>query len=69
MEQVHENNSFFFAPTNAFDVLNVINNLKNKSSGLKSFPAKILKCIADLISPALVEIINSSLAQAIFQTL
>jgi hypothetical protein len=60
MEHVHENNSFFFAPTNACDVLNVINNSKNKSSGLKSFSAKILKCIAELISLALAEIIHWS---------
>jgi hypothetical protein len=46
--------------------ISLINNLKNKAGGLKSFPAKVLKCIADLISPALSDIINSSLALGIF---
>lgn len=66
MDHIQANDSFFFTPTNTHDVQEIIKKLKNKSCGLNSIPVKVLKHIADLISPILSHVFNLSLSFGIF---
>ena len=54
-------NSFFFRPTNTFEVNKIIMSLKNKLSNIKTYSVKILKFISSIISPILACLINISI--------
>ena len=51
---------FFLNPTSESEVLEIINNLENKSTGPYSVPIKLIKIIPDLIITPLCRIINQS---------
>ena len=53
-------NSFYFSRVHPADVKNVIFSLKNKNCSLSVIPVKIIKSIADIISPVLASLINNS---------
>ena len=59
-------NNFIFAPTSKEEVLEIINNLENKSPGPRSIPVNLLKLIADLIVTPLTIIISKSLTSGVF---
>ena len=59
-------NNFIFAPTSNEEVLEIINNLENKSPGPRSIPVNLLKLIADLIVTPLTIIISKSLTSGVF---
>ena len=60
-------NSFFTAPSTAFEISDIISLLKSgKSLGPNSIPMKILKCLSSLISSPLSQIINKSFQSGIF---
>ncbi len=59
--------SFFFQPTNRYEVLTHLNNLNvNKASDIYNFPVNIIKGAADLIAGPLAIIINKSLVEGVF---
>lgn len=59
--------SFFMFPTTETEVVNIINQLKNKrSTGFDSFTTKLIKEIKILITPVLTYLINCSLTTGIF---
>jgi len=59
--------SFYFKPTDKYEIFNIINNLDSKKAiDIYNFPISIIKQVSDLISPALSHIINSSIQKAIF---
>ena len=60
------NNSFFFRPVTSNDINTVISNLENKSNGLNTYSAKILKHIKDIISPILASLFTKSLLSSHF---
>ena len=51
LHHINQPNSFYFHPVTPIDTLATINSLKNKSSNINHFSIKVLKCIANLISP------------------
>ena len=59
-------NSFFFRPTNNFEVNKIIMSLKNKPSNIKTYSVKILKYISSIISPILARLINISISTGHF---
>ena len=60
-------NSFFTAPSTAFEISDIISLLKSgKSLGPNSIPMKILKCLSSLISSPFSQIINESFQSGIF---
>ena len=64
---VRVGNSFFTAPSTAFEISDIISLLKSgKSLGPNSIPMKILKCLSSLISSPLSQIINESFQPGIF---
>lgn len=59
-------NSFFTAPSTAFEISDIITPLKSgKFLGPNSLLMKILKCLSSLISPPLAHIINESFQSGI----
>ena len=58
--------SFFFPNIDAQDVERVIECFKNKKSGLYSVPIRVLKEVADIISPIVAELINKCTAAGYF---
>ena len=65
----HISNSMFFKCVLPGDVLRIIDAMKNKPSGIHTYPVKILKELKFIISPILTSIINKSLQQGKFPTL
>ena len=59
-------NSMFFKQTTPYEVSNVIQSLKNKSSHVSTYPSKVLKYVSEIISPILSTIINMSLSMGVF---
>ena len=59
-------NSLFFRSTSKLEINRLIQNMKNKSSPISTYPVKVLKYISEIISPILVSIFNKSLANGIF---
>ena len=59
--------SQFLKPTSVEEIKYLILSLNpNKSSGLSSFPTKILKYIADIISKPLCDLVNMSISNGFF---
>ena len=58
--------SFFFRPVSTNSILQIINNLKNKSCHMESIPNIVIKTIGYIISPILSVLINKSLSAGIF---
>ena len=59
--------SFFFNPTNNFEVSDMIRGLDvNKASDIYNFPIAVIQKLSDTISPALSHIFNSSIKKGIF---
>ena len=54
--------NFLIAQLSNEEVLDIINNLENKSTGLRSIPIKLLKLIPDLINIPLCKVICVSLS-------
>ena len=61
-------NSFFFTAVSPEDVCRIINGLKNKSCGIDSYPAKVLKHIKNIISPILSNLFTKCLLSSHFPT-
>ena len=59
-------NSMFFKQTTPSEVCSAIQSLKNKSSHVSTYPAKVLKYVSEIISPILSIIINMSLSSGEF---
>ena len=59
-------NSLFFSYVNNEEVKNIISSLKNKSSYISAYPAKIIKFLEPLITPVLTNIVNKSLISGKF---
>ena len=59
-------NSFFFRPVTQEDVSKMISNLPNKSCGINTYSAKILKHIKPIISPILSVLFSKSLLTSHF---
>ena len=59
------NPSFYFTPTNQFEILKTINNLKITSSGYDDIHPKIIKQISTFIALPLTHIINTSLVTGV----
>ena len=60
---------FIFDPVIETEVLQIINNLDNKSTGPYSIPIKLIKIIPDLIIKPLCGLINQSFSSGIFPDL
>ena len=59
--------TFYFNPTNQFEVMDLINLLDEKKSvDIFNFPISTIKQVSDLISPALSYIINHSITTSNF---
>ena len=61
-------NSFFFRPVTSNDVDAIISNLENKSNGINTYSAKILKHIKPIISPILASLFTKSFLSCHFPT-
>ena len=61
-------NSFFFSYVNNKEVKTIISSLKNKSSHISTYPAKVIKFLEPLITPVLTKIVNKSLTSGKFPT-
>ena len=48
------------------EIIEIINNLENKSEGPQSIPVKLLKMIPDIIAVPLCNIINQSFSTGVF---
>ena len=59
-------NSFFLRHTTPMEVNLIINNMKNKSCPITTYPVRALKVVADLISPVISVNINNSIDNGIF---
>ena len=59
-------NSFFYSCVDKDNVESVIQSFKNKPCGLYCVPMKVLKTIADIISPILAKLINRSFTSGEF---
>ena len=59
-------NSFFFRPISCNAVKHVINNLKNKSAHISTYPNLVLKYLSNLIAPILCDIYNKSIQAGYF---
>ena len=53
-------NSFFFSKIYRFDIQNIILQLKNKSCSIDSYPIKVIKILAPILSSILAILINKS---------
>jgi endonuclease/exonuclease/phosphatase family metal-dependent hydrolase len=53
--------TFVYFPTDQQEVMHVINSFKSKNSNLDSIPSFMYKHVADIISPIIAELINSSI--------
>lgn len=60
------NNSFFFAPSNSTDTLEVIENLKNNGKGLYAISTDVLKSCKHIIAPVLSHIIDLCIKDGYF---
>ena len=66
----YNDSSFFFQPTNRYEVLTHVNNLNtNKAKDIYDFPSRIIKGVADLIADPLAIMINKSLTSGVFPEL
>ena len=52
--------SFYYSPIDEFQVQSIIISLKNKSCGVFCVPIKVVKAMADILSPVLARLINRS---------
>jgi len=59
-------NTFFVSPVTAMDVCGVVNNLKSKSSELRSLPVFFFKICSEVICPVIAELFNLSLISGTF---
>lgn len=59
-------NSFFFRPVSVEDVCRVVLSLKNKSTGLNAYSARMLKLVCNFIAPVLSDMINKSFVSGVF---
>lgn len=59
-------NTIFLSPTNSYEVLNIIKNMKIKSSGVDDINAKTVITLANFIAEPLVHIINLCIERAIW---
>ena len=59
-------NSFFCAPSDREDIVNLIHRQKNKSTDLINMPVFIQKILAPIISPTVSMLFNNSVSKAIF---
>ena len=59
-------NSLFFRNISENEINRLIQNMKNKSSPISTYPVKVLKYISKIISPILASIVNKSLGNGIF---
>ena len=61
------NHSFYFTPTNQFEILDITNLLdSNKATNIYNFPISVIKQVSDLISPVISHLINISIQKSIF---
>ena len=66
LNNIDQQNSFFFHPILPSEIHSILNSLKNKSSDINTFSIKILKSIGNIISVPLANIINKSLSSGTF---
>ena len=59
-------NSFFCAPSDREEIVNLIHRQKNKSTDLMNIPVFIYKILAPIISPTVSMLFNNSLSESIF---
>ena len=59
-------NSFFCAPSDRLEIVNLIHRQKNKSTALMNIPVFIYKILAPIISPTVSMLFNTSLSEGIF---
>ena len=58
--------SFFLAPITPGIVKTIIENMKNKSSHIDTYPIRIIKSLIDILSPIICNIINDSFENGYF---
>ena len=58
--------SFFLAPITPGIVKTIIENMKNKSSHIDTYPIRIIKSLSDILSPIICNIINDSFENGYF---
>ena len=63
---VNLSSSLFFNPVNPFEIINIVNKLKNSSYGLYSIPTNVFKSVIDVLCLPLSVLINQSLSTGIF---
>ena len=59
-------NSFFCSNTDAAEVESIIRNFKSKQSNINDIPNFLYKYVADLVSPLVANLINSSFEEGVF---
>ena len=58
--------SFFCAPSDRDEIVNIIRSQKNESTDLMNIPVFIYKILAPIISPTVLMLFNNSVSEGIF---